>query len=375
MNKYFQIIKSSCIKWLFDRLYFQGRSDVNQLVLDAERLESVNTSGRGILILNKGVYVSFERKYKVISRKELKGIAENEMNYHSPFENTYALFRITDLGEGGWKVNYYFIDLDAYPDVSEYILILVWEDLLKSTAGQKKLPFRIKSVLGCQLLTLEDGTIQVREIDQDGLKNRILANAQHQEVSVQELDVQGLSSLISTYLLTFSWGNLYGSFNRGRFARKRVSFKLSGRQVWISSLLVAAVALLESSYLVGVELYLNSKMQSSTELRDQYAITKGKYLSDLKTYQSLAAIVGTKSNLTDIPRLLSGFDSMNEVRIDRMDYLQGEVRIGGVSSNIEGLMTYLSGLQNVQGLEFLSPITPDSSGKDRFLIRFDLLNG
>ena len=53
-------------------------------------------------------------------------------------------------------------------------------------------------------------------------------------------------------------------------------------------------------------------------------------------------MIKQRSAASAIPQLLSGYPNKADIRIDRMDYLQGEVRLGGVANDIEAFMAYLS---------------------------------
>ena len=175
--------------------------------------------------------------------------------------------------------------------------------------------------------------------------------------------------------MTLSWLTLRGAFNKERFINKKQRIKFNPRYAAFAGVILGSAIVLESLYLLSMDYYLESKIEGTADLRNDYSKVKGQYLGDLDKYGNYGKIISSKSNAAEIPQLLNQFSGKNDIRIDRMDYLQGEVRIGGISGYIELFMTYLSGHPQVKGLEFMSPLTPDKSGKDRFLIRFDFING
>ncbi len=375
MKQLIKTIKSKLIHLLFEQIELVSRTEVSQFDIDGDQFVPVKSPGKGIAILRKNMYVAFERRYKVISQKELKGIVENEMGYHSPFDNSYVLYRMTELGEGNWLVNYYFVDVDEHPYIKHYGMVLIWEQIVRFILGDRfKTPLKLRSAVGEQLIVVEENSLHVNDIHESNLKNRILLNEEASNIVLRDVSGKELTSKLVTYLLTFVWASLRGAINKKRFLDNRKELKLNPRQLGIVAALGLISIVIESAYLLGTNYYLDNKMQSSSELRDQYSTAKSQYLSNLDKYSALASIITAKSNAADIPKLLHQFEGKGDIRIDRMDYLQGEVRVGGISGNIEALMSYLSERPQVKGLEFVSPITPDKSGKDRFLIRFDLLN-
>lgn len=363
--------------WLFERIELFKSGKPYRFDLNQTRLVERFQQGNGIAILDKSMYVAFERRYKVISQKELKGIVENEKNYHSPFKTGYALYKTTELGEGNWLVQYYFVDLDVYPEVEHYTVVLIWEEVLISLIGDKsKAPVKVSSPMGEQLIVAEDNTLRISNIVGSGLKNRVLLTEPLDQTDVFNIEGAEFANRILSYIVTLQWTSVHGVFNHHRFSRKSHDITFNPKVLALGGGIVAAAMSFESVYLLGMDYYLENEVQRSAELRNDYSNAKGKYLRGLDEYSDLAIIVSSKSNAGDIPRLLSQLPDDLKLRIDRMDYIGGEVRIGGISGNIEALMAYLANHPQVDGLDFMSPITPDKkSGQDRFLIRFDFKHG
>lgn len=327
-----------------------------------------------IAILNKSMYVTFERSYKVISRKELLGIVNNEKDFHSPFSNSFVQYKVEDAGDGTWLVTYYFVDLDVFPHVANYHVVLTWEWVLVAhLESLSTLPCQVTSVFGEHLVVSDGQRNKVTELDLGNLKSRILLGNQP-NLRCETLTLERMSDAIANYFLSFTWVGIQGSFNRQRlFANsKKVSFS-KYEMAAVAALFVGVMAL-ESAYLVGTDYLLSKQVSESAEARNEYASLKGQYLTNLDAYQALEKAIKTRSHAAALPSLLGQLQTDYDLRIDRLDYVEGEVRIGGISGDIESLMSFLGKQASVSGLDFLSPITPDKSGKDRFSIRFDFLD-
>ncbi|UAA39655.1 hypothetical protein KIH87_04675 [Paraneptunicella aestuarii] len=370
--------KNKFIPWLLGKVDFLDKDGVRTLDIGRNTLVSKGSDKGWIAVLSRDMYVSFEKLYKVISEKELKQIIKNELEYQSPFKNSYALYKMSEQGSGGWLVQYHFVDLELYPGVNQYALVLTWEDILRFilrdfTGGRVCLD----NALGKQFVWIEKNVLKIVDDKGDSLKNRILKTHANVDVENVSMGASELSRNIAHYLLTISWKDLRGALNKFYFVEKRKRFALNPKHALMSGVIFGAVMLLESVYLLGMNYYLENAAESTADLRNEYSELKGNYLQLLDSYSSFASVFASKSHVSHIPQVLHQFSNRGDLRIDRLDYLEnGEIRIGGISSDIESFMTFLSGRPDVNGLEFMSPITPDNrSGKDRFLIRFNLTNG
>lgn len=373
MKQLFNKFKMNLSRWLAEQIAFISRNRIDRLDVDLDSLVPVEQDAFHIAILHKDMYVAFERRYKVISKKELKEVVENEMEFHSPFEKSKVIYRVADNEDGSWVVHYYFIDVVKYPDIERYGFIFIWEEVLRFLVDIKSgQPVKLNSPIGTQLIFTEGERLHVDDVHPNSLKQRILMTELETKPIQTDLNCREMGEKFVEYFASFSWLSLRGSFNPKRYLSKYKAISLSPRQLGILSIVLVAGIVAESAYLIGTDFYLDNRMKDSADIRNEYAQKKGEFLKKLDRYTAFAGIIENKSNASTIPGLLQKFEG--DIRIDRMDYIQGEVRIGGISSDIESVMKYLSGHPQVKGLDFMSPITPDKSGKDRFLIRFDLLN-
>lgn len=368
--------KERIIRWLMGNVEFLNKGETAAFDIERKGFVTDETKGRGIAILPQKMYVSFERKYKVISRKELKGVVENEIGFHAPFDNSYSIYRISEQGDSNWLVHYYFVDMDRYPSIKQYGLLLIWEEVLRYLLNDISEPsLRIKSPIGEQLVVIEKLGVRVVEHLSNSLRNRVLLDDTQADSPNYEISPDEFASKMTSYLLSLSWRELQGALNKRYFERKKQSLEFNPKYAALSGLILGAFMLLESAYLLGTDYYLDNKIKSADDLRGEYSQAKSQYLSQLEQYEGFASIVSAKSYAAKLPQLIHHYTGKGELRIDRMDYLEGEVRIGGISNNIQSFMSYLSEHPKVKGLEFLSPITKDSrTGKDRFSIKFDFIN-
>lgn len=360
-------------------LLFQSKSKLIKALSARLSLLGVNYSqeveSRPIGIIPKSHYLSFERTYKVISKKELLAIVENEKHVRSPFDNSYVMYRTSDIGDGSWLVKYYFIDLNKYPQVGGFKLVILWDDvaqyLLTKHATERLV---METPFGRELAIISGGQLHFAEAQKMGLKERLLLSGEQEKHKEIKLNTSELFEEVSAYVLGFSWLSLNGGINYSAFKTEH-SFNFFTPQVAkYAGLILSAAIGLQSAFLLASGYYMDSVVASGAEQRKTYASLKRGYLDNLDAYSQLSEIVSSKSHASSIPNLLHGYQGKDGLRIDRLDYLSGEVRIGGVTDNTDGFMAYLSSHTSVSGLEFMSPITPDRSGKDRFSIKFEFLN-
>lgn len=375
MKQHITTIKNRAIDWIFKRIHVVARDSVQRFDVSTAQIADATSSSADIAVLRKSVYVSFDKRYKVISQKELKGIVSNELDFHSPFPSSYALYKLRQIDDGNWQVTYYFADLERFPALSQYRLVLIWDDFIRFWVGDEvdaNKPMLVTSPLAQQHVVKEDSAIVVSDVEAGSLKQRILMSSSEQEMAQKPLPAAQFSELFFQYLLTFPWLTLVGAVNRARWLPEKQTVSVSPRQVGLIAAVFGVAVLLESAWLVGLDVYFDRQMTSTADIREQYSSAKSAYLKQLDQFSQYASVIKQRSAASAIPQLLSGYPNKADIRIDRMDYLQGEVRLGGVASDIEAFMAYLSQQGNVKDLAFMSPITQDKrSGKDRFSIRFD----
>lgn len=375
MKQHITTIKNRAIDWIFKRIHVVSRDSLQRFDVSTARVTNAPISSADIAVLRKSAYVSFDKRYKVISQKELKGIVFNELDFHSPFPSSYSLYKVRQIDEGNWQVTYYFADLQRFPDLSQYRLVLIWDDFIRfwlENEDDTATPVLVTSPLAQQTVVKEGGALVVSDVEPGSLKQRILTSSSEQTMLQKTLSAEQFSESFFQYLLTFPWITLVGAVNRARWLPEKQSVSVSPRQMGLIAIFFGVAVLLESAWLVGLDFYFERQMTSTADIREQYSSSKNTYLKQLERFGEYADVVKLRSVASSIPQLLSGYPNKTDLRIDRMDYLQGEVRLGGITSDIEAFMAYLSQHGNVKGLAFMSPITQDkSSGKDRFSIRFD----
>ena len=372
MKQHITTIKNRAIDWIFKRMHIVDRTGVQEFDLSRKQLREASSSHTDILVLRKSAYVSFDKRYKVISQKELKGIVANEHDFHSPFATSYTLHKIQQIDEGNWQVTYYFVDLARFPTLSQYRLILIWDDFICHWIGEVKSPVLVDSPVAQQYVIREDGAINVSDVESNSLKQRILMASAENNPNHQVLAAEHFAEQFFHYFISFSWLSLSGSINRARWLPAKQTISLSPKQMAIAGAVLGAAVVIESAWLMGLDFYFEQQMQNTVEIREQYSTAKSAYLKRLDKYSQYADVVKQRSAASSVPQLLADYPQKSDIRIDRMDYLQGEVRLGGIAGDIEAFMNYLSEQTSVQGLAFMSPITQDKrTGKDRFSIRFD----
>lgn len=372
MRKYFVKL----LDYLSERLIKQVQLVSNQEGVRFRDSGEKKSGGRlYIALLQRNMYISFDKKYKVISQKELKGIAENEMNYHSPFKNSKILYKCTELGEGNWNVTYYFIDLQLYPEIKNYKLILLADDLIRYCARNVSAKnIEVHSPLGHQLITLEEGVKQVRNLTGNSYKHRLLSASVDSNCEKLKLNQVELEEQFCNYFLSLSWLQYQGSVNREAFLDKGRNLQFNQQHAKIAAILLLTAISLESIYIKGMDYFLDRQIADSAALREEYATIKRQYLDKVDNYNIMAGIVNQRTDVTAIANVIGRMDSSLGVKIDRLDYLQGEFRLSGSSNDIQNMMAFLSAEPSIIALDFLSPITTGRDGKDQFSIRFELTN-
>lgn len=372
MKQHITTIKHRAIDWIFKRIHFVARDSVQQFDLITQQLTQPTSAATDIAVLRKSAYVRFDKRYKVISQKELKGIVSNELDFHSPFQSSYALYKIRELAEGSWQVTYYYVDLKRHPELANYRLVLIWDEFISYWLADKEMPISISTPIAQQYAVKDDGVVAVSDVEQSRLKKRIMETAMEQSAPQCDLSAAQFADQFFQYLLAFPWLALQGAVNRGRWLPAKQSLNLSPKQMgWLGAVFAGAM-FIESAWLLSQEWYFEQQMQNTAELREQYSVAKNNYLNQLDRFAQYAIAAKRRSGAASVPQLLSSYGNKADIRIDRMDYLQGEVRLGGVAGDIEAFMAFLSQQEAVHELAFMSPITQDKrTGKDRFSIRFD----
>ncbi|MCY7294375.1 hypothetical protein [Alteromonas sp. a30] len=350
-------------------------NNISPLFIEKRADSQVSESTKRIGILPKQMYLSMDRRYKVISKKELLAIVENEKLLRSPFKQSYVLYRVDSIGDGEWNVKFYFVDLEAHPEVLQYKMLLLWEEIANFLLKKESLSvLRVSSCWGAEKATLNEGKVHLSSENAKSLKNKILNVENHGTIKEMHFDDKALHQLTVDYLVTFAWWEIAGTFNKQAFNQSTSTQFLQQINYKFLGYAVIAAVLLESGFLIASTQYLNNQIDSNAELRQSYSQLKRNYNNLLERYGHYAEAESKRSYASDVPKLLGSIDTKAGLRIDRFDYIQGEVRIGGLVDDVDLFVGYLSEQKRVKQLEFISPIKPDKSGKDRFAIKFEFIN-
>jgi len=230
MKQHITTIKNRAIDWIFKHIHIVDRTGVQGFDLSRKQLCEAASSHADILVLRKSAYVSFDKRYKVISQKELKGIVANEHDFHSPFETSYTLHKIQQIDEGNWQVTYYFVDLARFPTLSQYRLILIWDDFICHWIGEVNTPVLVDSPVAQQYVIREDGAINVSDVEPNSLKQRILMASADNNPTHQVLAAEHFAEQFFHYFISFSWLSLSGSINRARWLPAKQTISLSPKK-------------------------------------------------------------------------------------------------------------------------------------------------
>ena len=84
------------------------------------------------VVVMPGTYVTTSRRYKAISRKELLAIVNNEREFLSPFEESRSVYLVNENYEGGWLVDFYFVDLQRYAQLKDVFAVIPGDQLIQN---------------------------------------------------------------------------------------------------------------------------------------------------------------------------------------------------------------------------------------------------
>lgn len=373
MTNFLTAIKAKSKNWLFRQIVFLGKSKQTVLSPSGEKVQlREEPLSSYIAVLGCDTYIKLKKRYKVISKKDLLQVIKNEKSYLSPFDYYYLIFRCSEVNDGEWEVTFYFIDKQSYPSIDTYLLVFVWEDIVRSQVNTEYDNAIVSAVSGNVLVTRENNEIETVAITANSnLKQKVLFDMQEILPRTVSLDNRLIMEWMSSYLLSVKWGGLYGCFNSDRIRGDKLKLKIKPVYgAWLGAALIG-LSVLESLYLIGMNSYIDSSREKNSAELSQYLDAKSVYMSDAETYNSYRTISALRSNVSVLPDLLTKLPSQeNDLTLERLDYIEGEVRVTGYSSNIQSVMAFLSDREQVVDLEFVSPITPGSNGRDKFSIKF-----
>jgi hypothetical protein len=364
---------------LKERIAKAGQSLLNQvlwlagktpLVLNAhgEFVPPSSDLSPRICVFMPGTYVAVTRSYKAISKRELQSIIANEAEFLSPFEVTRTLHTEQDHQDGSWSVRYFFIDRSQFGAYAEAPLILLGEYFFELAA----IPTIVKTPLGAFLVGFAADTPVVRP-NGAGLAERYFGA----ELASQKRSEDWRSTELRGRLLSWSFVSralsLKGCFDGGAIvASARYRLLQSRLWTWLGAGFLAWMTL-QSAYLMSTGWWLEHRQSSGSEVRNQYAIEKRDYLDSLDQVVAMQTVVERQIRVSAVAELLAELQNIDGLELNRFDFVDGEFRIAGVVPNIDTLMTALGAQDRIIGLDFVAPIMPDRSGKDRFQLRFEVV--
>lgn len=324
-------------------------------------------------IVMPGTYVTTSRRYKAISRKELLAIVNNEREFLSPFSESRSVYRAAENDEGGWLVEFYFVDLQRYPQLRDVFFVIPGDQILKSLhTGEAELSC-YRGVLGDFIVHQNQGDWLVKRFSE-----RLLQSLQMEQSLAQTRTIDYTSSdcaygLTSTLMTSPFW-------------RQRGAIQWALLPAWLKQTLgkpklwghlalgLTAWVAVQFLYLTASDWLINREASSSADIRRTYASAKTEYLSDLDQLVAMQGLLADRSQLYRLGGLFEVLKNSGDVTLNRFEYRDGEFRIGGLTDDINGLTRNLSDFEGVSGVDFNSPVRPDRSGLDQFDLRFEIAN-
>lgn len=323
------------------------------------------------VVVMPGTYVTTSRRYKAISRKELLAIVNNEREFLSPFEESRSIYRVTENDEGGWLVDFYFIDLQRHPQLTDVFCVIPGDLFVKSLhAGEAQLT-RYRGPLGDFILYYNQGAALVKRFSE-----RLLQSLQIEQGFTQAHTIDytpsdcayGLTSSLTASAFWRQRGAMQWTLVPTWFKQTLGKPKLWGRvAIGLTAWVVA-----QFLYLTASDWLITHEALSSADIRREYVTAKTEYLSDLDQLSAMQGLMGDRSQLYRLGGLFEVLKNSGEVTLNRFEYRDGEYRIGGLTDDIDTLTRNLSDFKGVYGVDFNSPVRPDRSGLDQFDLRFEI---
>jgi len=320
-----------------------------------------------------GTFVTTSRCYKAISRKELLAIVNNERAFLSPFDGSRSLYRVTETDEGSWLVDFYFIDLQRYPELGQIFALIPGDQFVGCLVGEEANSLNhFRGELGDFLVYQNQSGWLVKRFSQRLVESlRDEGQSQQRILNYEPSDLaQGLfSALLSASFWSqrgaVQW-SLVPAWLRQMLAKPKLFRNVAvGLVVWVAVQFV---------YLTATDWLITNDASSSADIRRAYAAEKTAYLADLDQLVAMQELIARQSRLHRLGGLFEALSSSGELKLNRFDYLDGEYRMAGVTGDIDTLISSLSEFPGVSGIDFNSPVRPDRTGLDQFDLRFEMAN-
>ena len=324
-------------------------------------------------IVMPGTYVTTSRRYKAISRKELLAIVNNEREFLSPFSESRSVYRTAENDDGGWLVDFYFVDLQRYPQLKDVFFVIPGDQLVKNLhKGEAELSC-YRGALGDFIVHQNQDDFLVKRFSERLLQSLQMEQSQAQTRTIDYTPSDCAYGLKSTLMA-------------GSFWRQRGAIQWALLPAWLTQTLgkpklwghlalgLTAWVAAQFLYLTASDWLINREALSSADIRRTYASAKTEYLSDLDQLLAMQSLLTDRSQLYRLGGLFEVLKNSGEVTLNRFEYRDGEFRIGGLTDDINSLTRNLSEHEGVFGVDFNSPVRPDRSGLDQFDLRFEIAN-
>jgi hypothetical protein len=318
-----------------------------------------------------GTFVATSRRYKAISRKELLAIVNNEREFLSPFDEPRSLYRVTETDEGGWLVDFYFIDLKRYPQLSEVFALIPGDQFVRNLVGEDASSLNhFHGELGDFLVYQHRGAWLVKRFSQR-LVESLRDESQTQE-RILGYEPSDLAQGLFNAMLSASFWSQRGAAQWSlvpAWLKQMLAKPMLWRNVAMGVVVWVGVQFV---YFMATDWLITNEASSSADIRRAYAAEKTAYLADLDQLVAMQGLIAKQSRLHRLGGLFEALSSSGEVKLNRFDYRDGEYRIAGVTDDIDTLISGLSQFPGVSGVDFNSPVRPDRAGLDQFDLRFEI---
>lgn len=324
------------------------------------------------VVVMPGAFVTSTRRYKAISRKELLAIVNNEREFLSPFINSLSPYNVAETDDGGWSVDFYFIDLERYPELKEIFAIIPGDTIIHNMHNPDSPVMRYRGALGEFLIDIHQGRFKVHTSSERRLKS-IYAEEDFKQRVEDYTVTDCIDGLVQTMLRSSFWSQraaiqwaLLPAWLKRIFIRPALWRNFGvGLAVWIT---------LQSLYLVATEWLITRDASAGAEIRADYAAGKKEYLLKLNLLASMRSLTEHHGRLAFLGDLFAALSGSGKVELTRFDYRDGEYQIVGVTDNIDAMISTLTQYEGVDGVEFNSPVRPTREGLDKFNLRFEIAN-
>lgn len=326
--------------------------------------------GSAVLVLMPDTYVSISRTYKVLSANELDAIARNSSAHLSPFEKFYVTYRKQMSDSGSWVVTYYYVDTLKVTGLAEYGLVLLFDDLVAEQLEQMQHGMKLETPLGIFAVVTSNSRKSLTRQGRSALKSYLLQPAKDNATRIlSPSDVRGR---LFAVLGSFQWLRWSRALNYELFKSYLPKLSMSRQDLGRLAIVLGGALVLESALLglgaVGQAYYLDATRVE----REEYSVKKSAYLRASDRYADLSGMAKSHSNVRYVPSILAGVTSTPGLRLEAVAYGDGSLRLTGLTDDVAPLMNQLGIDNRVGKLEFVSPISPDRSGRDRFNIEFEI---